>query len=604
MFAVSSLAASPTPAGEEEQTLDPVVVTAAPMSDPLTVVTDAKAPRQPVPAHDGADYLKTIPGFSVIRKGGTDGDPVFRGMAGSRLNILSDNELIHGGCGGRMDPPTAYIFPESYDRITILKGPQTVAWGPGSSAGTVLFERDFKPYTEPDYRLFGGLMLGSFGRNDQVFDGQVGNSTIYARLIGTRSSMDDYKDGSGRRVHSQYMRWNGGATFGFTPDETTRLELSATASDGEAAYADRMMDGVKFARENVSLKFEKKKISALIDKIEAKAYYSYVDHVMDNYSMRNKPMMKQVNNPDRQTTGLRLSGDLSLGDTSSLKVGFDQQSDRHRLRSTANQDNDPYKGKARADDAAYEDYGLFSEWTQLLSEKNRLISGLRADFWKAKDKRKGFSTSGQTRHDTLPSGFVRYEQDFGGEGNDATFLVGLGHSERFPDYWETISQNKQSETGDSAFNTKPEKNTQLDVGVIYRIDPKWHLSASTFYSRINDYILIDNSRSLKPTTLVRNINATTYGGEVGVIYALSASLKSGISLAYVRGSNDTDHTPLAQMPPLDSRFTLDYDDGTWSVGTLLRLVTSQNRFDKNKGNIAGQDIGPTSGFGVFSINGG
>ena len=77
-----------------------------------------------MPAHDGADYLKTIPGFSVIRKGGTDGDPVFRGMAGSRLNILLDGEQILGGCGNRMDPPTAYVFPESYDKITVLKGPQ------------------------------------------------------------------------------------------------------------------------------------------------------------------------------------------------------------------------------------------------------------------------------------------------------------------------------------------------------------------------------------------------------------------------------------------------------------------------------------------------
>jgi iron complex outermembrane receptor protein len=31
----------------------------------LTWETDPKVPRQPVPASDGADYLKTIPGFSA-----------------------------------------------------------------------------------------------------------------------------------------------------------------------------------------------------------------------------------------------------------------------------------------------------------------------------------------------------------------------------------------------------------------------------------------------------------------------------------------------------------------------------------------------------------
>ncbi|MCL2298436.1 MAG: TonB-dependent copper receptor [Proteobacteria bacterium] len=588
-----------TPAATaEEQTLDPVVVTAAPMSDPLTVVTDAKAPRQPVPAHDGADYLKTVPGFTVIRKGGSDGDPVFRGMAGSRLNILADGEMIHGGCGGRMDPPTAYIFPESFDRITVLKGPQSVIWGP-VSAGTVLFERDFKPYTAPDYRLFGGLMLGSYGRNDQVLDAQAGNATFYARMIGTRSSMDDYKDGDGKRVHSQYMRWSGGATFGFTPNETTRLELSANVSDGEAAYADRMMDGAKFARENYSLRFEKKNISAFVEKLDALVYYNTIDHVMDNYSLRQPGSTKNVSNPDRQTTGLRVSGDLVPGDTSLLKVGVDQQSNRHRFRSG---NNLTYRSAKRVEDANFDNYGLFAEWTQSLTEKDRLIAGLRTDFWRAEDKRSGFSTSGKTRHETLPSGFIRYERDYG-EGS--TVFVGLGHSERFPDYWEVISQNKQSETSDSAFNTKPEKNTQLDLGTVYRITPELQVAVSAFYSRMRDYILIDNTRTLKPAILVRNIKATTYGGEVGLSYALTPQLRSGVSLAYVRGSNGTDHTPLAQMPPFDSRFTLDYDNGTWSFGALWRLVAAQNRFDKGRGNIAGQDIGePTAGFGVFSVNGG
>lgn len=75
-------------ATEDVQMLDEIVVTASKMQEPLKVETNPKAPRQPIPAHDGADYLKTIPGFSVIRKGGTDGDPMLRGMGGSRLNIL------------------------------------------------------------------------------------------------------------------------------------------------------------------------------------------------------------------------------------------------------------------------------------------------------------------------------------------------------------------------------------------------------------------------------------------------------------------------------------------------------------------------------------
>src|SRR3989338_426860 len=164
-FTPSAFAAETT-----EATLPDVIVTALAMEQPLEVTTDPRKPRQPVPAHDGADYLKTIPGFSVIRKGGTDGDPVFRGMAGSRLNILLDGEQILGGCGNRMDPPTAYVFPNAYDKITVLKGPQTVLYGPGSSAGTVLFERDFVRRSDSGIGFDGGATVGSFGRTDVMGD--------------------------------------------------------------------------------------------------------------------------------------------------------------------------------------------------------------------------------------------------------------------------------------------------------------------------------------------------------------------------------------------------------------------------------------------------
>ena len=116
-------------AGHSEE-LSPTVITAIAPSSPLTIVTNPKDPRQPVPASDGSDYLKTIPGFAQVRNGGTNGDPVLRGMFGSRLNILTNGGMMLGACPGRMDAPTSYISPETYDKLTVIKGPQTVLWDP------------------------------------------------------------------------------------------------------------------------------------------------------------------------------------------------------------------------------------------------------------------------------------------------------------------------------------------------------------------------------------------------------------------------------------------------------------------------------------------
>lgn len=587
--------------------LPDVVVTAPRMQQPLIVTTDPKAPRQPVPAHDGADYLKTIPGFSVIRKAGTDGDPVLRGMAGSRLNILLDGQNILGGCGGRMDPPTAYVFPEVYDSITVLKGPQTVLYGPGNSAGTVLFERKMTRFTEPGVRAKGSLTAASFGRRDAVADVVVGTSGYYVQAGGTHSESDDYQDGDGRTVHSAYKRWSANAAIGLTPDSNTLLELSLARSDGEAAYADRGMDGVKFARDNVGFKFSKRNISELVTKLEGQVYRNYIDHVMDNYSLRTATGMRMVSNPDRTTSGARVAATLRLSEAGQLVIGSDLQENDHTVRSTQNQLTTPYEARPRAEDASFRNAGVFGEYTHLLGETDRVITGLRADRWRAQDQRALVASqpnpsAGQTRHDTLTSGFARFEREM--DSMPLTLFAGLGHSERFPDYWELIA--KESAGSLSAFGTKPEKTTQLDLGAIYQSDAL-HVSVSAFYGRIDDFIQIQ-SRVTKGTrtglSITRNIDATTWGGEVGASYALTKTWKVDGSLAYVRGSNDTDGTPLSQIPALETRFGLRYDDSAWSLGSLLRIVAEQDRFDLNKGNIAGQDFGRTPGFAVFSVNGG
>jgi len=595
------------------QTLDEVVVTAPQSDEPLTVRTNPKAPRQPVPAHDGADYLKTIPGFSVIRKGGTDGDPVFRGMAGSRLNILLDGETILGGCGGRMDPPTAYIFPAAYDRITVLKGPQTVLYGPGNSAGVVLFEREIKRAEQAGVKANGSVMGGSFGRNDEMAEVRAGTPDYYIQGNATRSHSGNYKDGNGARVHSAYTRWSGNAALGWTPDDNTRLEMTLAKSDGEAAYADRTVDGSKFERDNYGLKFEKKRLSSTVDSIEAQAYYNYIDHVMDSYSLRaggNPASMMAAMNPDRRTTGGRLAVGLALGSAVSAKIGIDTQHNEHKNRyGAAPGYMGDYTLKARDEDASFRNTGLFGEVSFITSERGQIVGGLRFDNWDAKDNRAAMimrgmgmvanPTSKQSRSETLSSGFARYEHGMA----SSTVYVGLGRTERAPDYWELIS--KESAATASAFNTKPEKTTQLDIGVNIAGEGISG-SVSAFYSKVNDFILIQSGvmKGMSSVSIARNIKATTYGAEAGLTYLVANNWKLNGSLAYVHGENDTDNVALGQIPPLEARIGANYDDKVWSAGALLRLVSEQDRFTANQGNIAGQDIGRTSGFGIFSVNGG
>lgn len=603
---------------ESDPVAEEMVITTVRMSEALTVETDPRRPRQPLPAHDGADFLKTIPGFSVIRKGGADGDPVFRGMAGSRLSMLVDGATVLGGCGHRMDPPTAYIFPEAFESIEVIKGPQSVQHGPGNAAGVVTFERNRDRVSEPGWKVHSSALAASFGRHDEVLDAAYKSPSFTLRGIATNAEQDNYKDGDGTVIHSAYHRWSSEMSAAWTPSDDLFVEFSAGRSDGEAAYADRGMDGSLFEREHYGFKASMDNVSNLITQVETQAYYQYIDHVMDNYTLRSLSAgtPQRAMNPDRKTFGGKLAATLQPTESMTLVLGLDAQENEHTNRASMNMVMMDYRNLPRTMDADFSQLGIYGEVTWDISDRGTVKTGIRADRWSATDQRAVVAltpmmslpnpTTGHRRSDTLYSGFARYEHVLA--KLPATAYVGFGHNERFPDYWELIS--KESLTATSAFGSiDTEKLSQIDAGLIYN-QGSLRGSISVFYNEIADYILIDSSvqkptmMTLRSATIARNIDVRSWGAEADITYGFAQYWRAEMTLASVRGTNKSDNVTLAQLPPLEARLGLHYDNSTWSFGTLLRAIDQQNRVDPGRGNIAGQDVGPTPAANVLSFNAG
>ncbi|KVU25246.1 TonB-dependent receptor [Burkholderia ubonensis] len=592
--------------------LPPVEVVASPLRTPLVVVTNPKTPRQPLPASDGADYLKTIPGFASIRSGGTNGDAVLRGMFGSRLNILANGMPTLGACPGRMDAPTSYIAPESYDKLTVVKGPQTVLYGPGASAGTVLFERTTRRFDKPGMRFDGSLVGGSFGRNDQNIDVTAGTPDVYGRVTANHAHSDDYKDGNGRTVPSQWDKWNADAALGWTPDDHTRVELTAGGGDGYARYAGRGMDGAHFRRETFGLSFDKQHIGDVLDRVEARVYYNEADHVMDNYTLRqpdptSSMPMRMASEVRRRTLGARAAATFRFGDDFKLVAGVDAQSNRLDSRSAMGRQN--YADKPWNAQTTMWNAGAFGELTWYASDASRVIGGVRVDYASARDKRpttggmmgKPNPTFDDDRSRVLPSGFIRYERDL--TALPVTWYAGIGHAERFPDYWELFSAKRGPAGAVNAFSAvKPEKTTQLDIGAQYRSE-RLDAWVSAYAGYVQDFILFNYAAGMMgSTTQATNVNAQIMGGEAGVAWRPVAPLRVETSLAYAWGRNVATGDPLPQMPPLEARFGVEYTRGAWSAGGLWRVVASQHRYALNEGNVVGKDFGPSAGFGVLSLH--
>ncbi|QIB50230.1 TonB-dependent copper receptor [Pseudomonas sp. OIL-1] len=597
-------------AGHPALQLAPRVITAVQQDSPLTIITDPKQARQPIPASDAADYLKTIAGFSAIRGGGSNSDPVLRGMFGSRLKLLTNGGEMLGACPSRMDAPSSYIAPQNFDQLTVIKGPQSVAWGPGASAGTVLFDRLPEEFDEPGSRMDATAVAASNTRRDVQVDGALGNRDGYLRLSGNRSRSGDYEDGDGNTVPSRWNKWNTDLALGWRPDDDTLLELSVGAGDAEARYAGRGMDGSQFERESLGLRFEKTLYDGALRELKARFYYNYADHVMDNYSLRTPPatgMMAgpRATNVDRRTLGARVSATWEWDELEVL-AGVDAQRNIHRTRSGMGVDS--YRDQSWLKDAEFSQMGVFSELTWSVSDSRRWIGGLRLDQHHVEDERATVTgammgmampnpTVNASRRQTLPSGFVRLEQDLSDVA--ATAYIGVGHVQRFPDYWELFSP-KGSPGAVNAFDgVEPEQTTQLDLGVQYQREglEAW---VSAYAGVVNDFILFDYAGS---ASTANNIDAHIMGAETGVAYELTDNWKTDASLAWAWGRNRSDGEALPQMPPLDARFNLSYERANWSAGALWRVTAEQNRTAINKGSVVGQDLGDSSGFGVLSLNG-
>ncbi|MFW2125152.1 TonB-dependent copper receptor, partial [Acinetobacter ursingii] len=94
--------------------------------------------------------------------------------------------------------------------------PQTVQYATPGSAATVIFERQPENLSKDQpYRGQASVLIGSYGRLDHNVEAAIGDESKYARLNANRSVSNDYQDGDGQTVHSNWERWNADLALGW-----------------------------------------------------------------------------------------------------------------------------------------------------------------------------------------------------------------------------------------------------------------------------------------------------------------------------------------------------------------------------------------------------
>jgi iron complex outermembrane receptor protein len=475
--------------------------------------------------------------------------------------------------------------------------------------GLVIFNENPRKFDKPGVqgRLVGGL--GSFGRRDLTADVTAGTPLMQLRGVVNFTRGDNYKDGSGREFFSFFKRESGRLIATFTPTKNVSAEFSAEQGDAQVAFPafSLMGDGIQFKREILASRFVVKDITSRFKKLEIQFYNRNLDHLMDNFTLR--PLVNSSTVPgldlfNRRTLmqkyrgrSARVAASFELTPTTEGIIGYEHKDEKFggnnqtdNITCVAGACFPPEHNANPFYDLRTINNSVFTELTHFVDDTTTIKAGLRRDYFHTLSGELRdflgttiFPTSNSQRDDIANSGFIRVEKEF---VPGAVGFVSLANGERPASNLERASFN--------GFNLKKEKNREINLGLTVTRSA-WQGSVTVFGSRINDYILINQG------TRSENIDADRVGTEFDVIAQITPNWKLFGSLAWIRAENLTGHghgsVPLAQTPPLDGRYGVIFQQGTFSVTLGGRSVMRQTRIDPGFGNSLGIDNpDPTPGF--------
>ena len=568
------------------------------------------------PALDGGELLSKIPGVTAGRMGGHGLEVIIRGQQQNQLNIIDAGSFTYGGCPNRMDPPASIAAFSSADRVIVERGYSSVTHGPGGTGGAVILERE-APVLAADKPWEAEVRTGFASNSDSSeFGGSVTfdlGEGFYLKGTADKKSAGNYTDGAGNTIRSAYDQQSTGLTLGYAKNG---LDLAFDAERDlaeDVLFAGAGMDSPRSETQTYRLRGGIDLDIGALRRIEGNLYSSNVDHVMDNYSLRNPTaMMGMVAPTTSDTYGGKIEAQFDFG-TTTARIGVDHQSNTRFAEGYMG----PIAGiEARLPafqvalswpDVTIEQTGLYGEAETELNPRTVLKYGARFDFVRASADAAATPTTGgmgmtanafytmqygtnfnSPRNEFNVGGLARLEYTL---NEDTKLFAGLSRSVRTADATER-AMARSTWVGNP--DIAPEKHYQLDLGVETRRDD-WSVNASVYADHVEDFILRD-AFSVPGVTTYRNVTAQLAGAELSGTWERNGFMISG-DATYTYGQNTTDDRALAQIPPLNGRIAVSYGQDAWRAGARVNWATTQTRIDPAR------DPGQTPGWATLDLFG-
>ena len=556
------------------------------------------------PIRDIADYLREVPNISAVRKGGANLDPVIRGFKFSQLNVQLDNgQKIEGGCPNRMDPTTAHIEAGDIEAIEVLKGPFALRYGQNMGGVVNILTSSPRPFKEFQVHVKANV---GFESN---WNGQREHMTIYGggekiffSLSGNKAIYGDYEDGEGNTVRSSFNKSGYTAKLGFAPAKNHKVifsysDLTAKDVSFPSLPMDERLDKTQF----YSVDYSANKINDKIETINFKAYYSNVDHTMDNKERSFSDTVVAVSNIIAQRFGYRAELGINTSEKSHLFIGTDMfniNKDGDRVKTMIGQNpvmnNVPVKVENLWNDAVITNYGAFAEY-RYNHKLWEIVGSARIDYNTSSSDSisliKGPNDIIGTPADSTESSMINFSMSAGVSrklNENSSIGISVGRGMRSPDMLERFiiclpaGYDNYEYIGNP--NLESEINNEIDIVYKYNNQTYGGIEFSAFYSFVQNYIGGEYAIGQLPLTAgvlgvkkFQNLgNASLYGFELGYAtpsrYKFRASLTAAITQGSISGveeliydnnnvlidTKNIDKDPLGEIPPFNANLNLSY----------------------------------------------
>jgi len=550
--------------------------------------------------------LSSDASVSLSRMGGRGLDPVIRGQNEERVEVLLDGMRVEGACPSRMDPPTSRLSTALAPVLEVRTSNRTLRWGP--IAGGQVVATTAAPEFADDNRTTGHLTLGGANNGEgKLVNGSVaaGSKDAFIRLAGGYDEADDYEDGDGNEVRSSYENTEGRVDGAWTADNGFYIKgMVSRQEERDVSFPGRGMDAPKTDTDLYRMELGAPVANGGWNLM---AWQADVDHVMDNFSLREQTApMKMLTASETRTQGVRLVLDQTINYTKDIAIGVDVESNDWDA-ALNNVDKDVvasymWPGVER------DRVGVFVEAFHQVRMNTRLGAGIRYDRVEMQATKADQTYTLQTPSGPKPmSAAMAYEQEYGTTNTDANddnvsgFVSGewryapnrsldvvASHSVRSPGVTERYVNKMLGWVGNPGLDT--EKHNKLEISLSGR-EGNWNWRPAVWVDQVDDYVLRSQDRYY-------NIDARLLGVE-GQLGWSNGTWSTNSKLASVRGENRDADKALPRIPPIQFIQTLGWHHQGHTLEAEWQLARRQDRVDLE----SGLDPSTSPGYGVFNLSG-